>query len=187
MLLDIPDSIESAPRPSQALLAGIRNQLGLLPNLHRLLALSPAALGGFSGILSATSNDGLSPALRVGIALAVAEANADSYGVSMHRFFAGRDVGLSEDEIAANRSCDSHDPQRRVALRFVLSALRDKNAVPMDELEALSVAGFTNANVLEILQHVAFNTWSAYIAAVAALPVDFPLIVPRGRSGFEDH
>lgn len=181
MPIEIPDSIESAPRDSQPSLASVQRQLGIVPSLFRLVSLSPAALKGFAAVFLAAQDDGLSDALRAGIALAVSEAHEDSYGLSMHRFLAKRDAGLDEQEIAANRNGNSHNAQRHVALQFALNVLRSNGRVSQRDLEALQEAGFTNANVMEIVQQIAFNIWSCYATAVASLSVDFPLTEPRSR------
>ncbi|MEP6485062.1 MAG: carboxymuconolactone decarboxylase family protein [Rudaea sp.] len=182
MTNEIPDSIESAPRHSQALLTGIQTQLGIVPSLFRLVSLSPTALDGFTAVFRAAHDDGLSPALRSGIALAVCEAHEDSYGLSMHRFLAKRDVGLDEQEIVANRDGQSRDPQRQAALKFALKVLHAKGQVSSGELDALHEAGFTKTNIIEIVQHIAFTIWSCYLSSVASLPAEFPLIVPRSRA-----
>jgi alkylhydroperoxidase family enzyme len=182
MSIEIPDSIESAPRNSQALLANIQRQLGIVPSLFRLVSLSPAALEGFATVFREANDDGLSPALRAGIALVVCEAHEDSYGLSMHRFLAKRDAQLDEQEIASNRNGDSCDAQRQVALQFVLNMLRSKGQLSTRELDALLDAGFTKINIIEIVQHVAFNIWSCYLSAIASIPADFPLTVPRNSA-----
>ena len=41
---------EAAPAASQPLLDAVEKQLGVVPNLFRLVALSPAALQGFLGL-----------------------------------------------------------------------------------------------------------------------------------------
>ncbi len=44
--IPIPASIEAAPAPSQPLLNAVKAQLGVAPNLFRMVAISPAALEG---------------------------------------------------------------------------------------------------------------------------------------------
>ena len=47
------------------------------------------------------------------------------------------------------------------------------------ELRAVKAAGYDDAQVIEIVQHVALNTWTNYINEVAKTDVDFPVISPR--------
>ena len=51
--LSIPATIESAPAASQPLLHAVHKQLGSVPNLFRLAAVSPAALEGYLGMSGA--------------------------------------------------------------------------------------------------------------------------------------
>jgi alkylhydroperoxidase family enzyme len=39
--------------------------------------------------------------------------------------------------------------------------------------------GYDDAQIIEIVQHVALNTWTNYIDEVAKTGVDFPVIAPR--------
>ena len=48
--LPIPASIETAPAASQPLLQAVKKQLGMVPNLFRLVGHSPAALEGYLGL-----------------------------------------------------------------------------------------------------------------------------------------
>lgn len=50
-----PGAIDSAPAGSRALLEAVRRQLGVVPNLFRVVANSPAALEGCLGMRGALS------------------------------------------------------------------------------------------------------------------------------------
>ena len=41
--------------------------------------------------------------------------------------------------------------------------------------------GYDDAQIIEIVQHVALNTWTNYINEVAKTDVDFPVVAPRER------
>src|SRR3954470_19255613 len=65
---------DEAPAESQPILDSVGVQLGFIPNLHRLMSLSPAALTGLIGLQGALSKT-LDPRTRHAISLAVSEAN----------------------------------------------------------------------------------------------------------------
>ena len=48
-----PATIAAAPEASRSLLEDVKKQLGVAPNLFRMVANSPAALQGYVGLLSA--------------------------------------------------------------------------------------------------------------------------------------
>jgi alkylhydroperoxidase family enzyme len=43
-------------------------------------------------------------------------------------------------------------------------------------VEAVRAAGYTDAQIVEIVQHVALNTWTNYLNEVAATEIDFPAV-----------
>ena len=47
--ISIP-TLESVPAASKPLLDGVKEKLGVVPNMFRVIALSPAALEGFLGL-----------------------------------------------------------------------------------------------------------------------------------------
>ena len=71
--INIP-SRDAAPNASRPLLNAVEQQLGVVPNLFRLLALSPPALQGFLGLNGALGKT-LDVKTRERIALAVAQVN----------------------------------------------------------------------------------------------------------------
>ena len=44
---------------------------------------------------------------------------------------------------------------------------------------AVKAAGYDDAQLIEIVQYVALNTWTNYINEVAQTDVDFPVVAPR--------
>ncbi len=50
------------------------------------------------------------------------------------------------------------------------------------DLQAVKSAGYTDAEVIEIVQHVALNTWTNYINEVAQTDIDFPVVELRRSS-----
>lgn len=65
---------EEAPTGSQPILAAIGEQVGMVPNILRLLSLSPVALLGFAGLQQSLA-EALDPEIQNAVALAVSEAN----------------------------------------------------------------------------------------------------------------
>ena len=82
--LPTPASIEASPTAAQPLLNAVKKQLGVVPNLFRVVGNSPAALEGYLGLNGALGKGELEAATRERIALAVAEVNACDYCLSAH-------------------------------------------------------------------------------------------------------
>jgi len=43
------------------------------------------------------------------------------------------------------------------------------------DLQAVRMAGYDDAQIVEIVQHVALNTWTNYVNSVAQTEIDFPV------------
>ncbi len=99
----IPATIEAAPAAAQPLLNAAKKQIGVAPNLFRVIANSPAALEGYIGLNAALAKGALAPATRERIALAVAEINGCNYCLSAHTYVGKNVARLDDAEIAANR------------------------------------------------------------------------------------
>jgi uncharacterized peroxidase-related enzyme len=169
-----PSSIATSPAASQPLLEGVRKQLGSVPNLFRLVANSPAALEGYLGMMGALAKGALPAATRERIALAVAEVNACGYCLAAHTYLGKNLAKLDDAEIAANRAGKSNDAKADAAVRFAVLVTRSRGHVDAGALDAVRAAGWSDAQVVEIVQHVALNTWTNYLNEVAGTEVDFP-------------
>ena len=173
-----PATIESAPVASQPMLEAVKKQLGSVPNLFRLVATSPAALEGYLSMSGALGKGALPAATRERIALAVAEINGCGYCLAAHSFLGKNLAKLDDAEIEANRGGGSHDPKADAAVRFAAKVTRERGHVSAEDLLTVKNAGYTDAQIVEIVQHVALNTWTNYINEVAKTVIDFPETAP---------
>jgi uncharacterized peroxidase-related enzyme len=177
-----PATIDAAPAASRTLLENVKKQLGVVPNLFRLVSNSPAALESYLGLSGALNKGALPAATRERIALAVAEINGCNYCLSAHTYLGKNLAKLDDAEISANRNGTSNDPKADAALRFAAKVVRERGHVSDDDLRAVKSAGYDDAQVIEIVLHVALNTWTNYINVVGATDIDFPLVAAREMS-----
>ena len=175
----IPASIESAPTASQPLLQAVNKQIGSVPNLFRLVANSPVALEGYLGMSGALAKGALPAPTRERIALAVAEINGCGYCLSAHAYLGKNLAKLDDAEIAANRSGTSNDPKAAAAVQFAAKVTQARGKVSAEDVLAVKNAGYSDAQIIEIVQHVALNTWTNYINEVAKTEIDFPVVALR--------
>jgi hypothetical protein len=71
--ISTPATIDAAPAASRPLLEAVKKQLGVVPNMFRLIANSPGALESYLGLSAALNKGALPAATGERIALAVAE------------------------------------------------------------------------------------------------------------------
>jgi len=174
-----PPTIDAAPEASRPALEAVKTMLGVVPNLFRLVANSPAALEGYVGLIGALGKGALPAATHERIALAVAEFNRCDYCLSAHTYLARNVAKLSDAEIIANRSGASTDVVADAAVRFASKVMQQRGHVSDEDMRAVRAAGYTDAQIVEIVQHVALNTWTNYINSVAKTDIDFPVVVAR--------
>ena len=171
-----PATIADAPAASRPLLEAVNKQLGVVPNLFRLVSNSPAALEGYVGMFGALGKGALPAPTRERIALAVAEINGCDYCLSAHTYLGKNLAKLDEAEINANRRGRSHDDKADAAVRFAVKVVQTRGHIADSDLDAVKAAGYDDAQVIEIVQHVALNTWTNYINLVAKTDIDFPVV-----------
>jgi uncharacterized peroxidase-related enzyme len=158
------------------LLAAVQQQLGVVPNLMKLIGHSPAALEGYLSLSGALAKGKLDAKLRERLALVVAEFNGCDYCLSAHDYL-GRNVAkLSTHEIEAARTGRSEDARADAALRFALRVAQAHGRVNDADLAALRAAGFDEAGVIEIVVTVALNVLTNYVNNVAQTDIDFPKV-----------
>jgi uncharacterized peroxidase-related enzyme len=174
-----PATIEASPAASQPLLEGVKKSLGSVPNLFRTVGVSPAALQGYLGLNGALAKGRLNAATRERIAIAVAEINDCSYCLSAHSYIAKNLVKLDDREIAASRDAGSADPKVAAALRFAARVVNARGHVSDTDVAEVRAAGYDDAEVMEIVAHVALNTLTNYVNEIAKTDIDFPLVTAK--------
>jgi uncharacterized peroxidase-related enzyme len=174
-----PATVAEAPAASQPLLETVDKQLGVVPNLLRMVSNSPAALEGYLGLMGALDKGELSAQTRERIALAVAEANGCDYCLSAHIYFARNVAKLDDAEITANRNGGSNDPKAAAAVLFAKKVTDARGCISDADLLAVREAGYGEAAVIEIVMNVAFNIWTNYVSKVADIVIDFPVVHAR--------
>ena len=172
--LSIPTR-ESAPEAAKPLLDAVAAQLGVVPNLFRLIGNSPAALEGFLGLHGALGRT-LDLKTRNRIALATAQVNGCDYCLSAHSYFGANLAKLDESEIAANRQGHSNDAKADAALVFARKVAESRGRVTDGDLAAVRLAGFGDAQIVEIVANVALNVLTNFVNNVADTDIDFPVV-----------
>lgn len=175
-------STDQTPAASLPLLDAVKKQLGVVPNLMKLVANSPAALEGYLSLNGALSKGALDAKTRERIALAIAEFNGCGYCLSAHTYLGKNVAKLDDAEIAASRNGQSSDPKAAAAVQFAIRVAQERGHVGDADLNAVKAAGYSQAEIVEIVLHVALNTLTNYVNEVAQTEIDFPVVNPNTRA-----
>lgn len=172
----------NAPGKSGELLAAVKAKLGLVPNMTKVMANSPAVLEGYLNFSGALGHGVLPAKVREQIAILVAEGNSCMYCLSAHTAI-GRMIGLSADELAAAREGSSSDAKTLGALRFAHAVLSTTGEISDRDFEDVRAAGWTDAQIAEIVANVALNVYTNLINKTFGVEVDFPVVRPASGVG----
>jgi len=169
-------SVEQSPAASRPLLDAVHKQLGVVPNLMKMVGNSPAALEGYLSLNAALSKGALPIALRERIALTVAEYNTCEYCLAAHSYLAENHAKITATEITLARDGFSNDPKITAALQFAQRVVSQQGKVDDQELTAIRAAGFDDPGIVEIVLNVALNVLTNFINNVARTDIDFPKV-----------
>jgi uncharacterized peroxidase-related enzyme len=159
------------------LFTAVQGKLGLVPNMMRVLGNSPAALEGYLNLSGALAGGVLAPQLREQIALAVAEINGCGYCLSAHTLLGGK-AGLATDEIISARKSAATDSKSDAALKLARAITLQRGVIADSDLQSARAASLNDAEIVEVVTHVALNILTNYTNNVAQTVIDFPEIKP---------
>jgi uncharacterized peroxidase-related enzyme len=135
----------------------LQSSLGLIPNMARAMAQSPAVLEGYILLNGALSKGSLGRKLNEELALTLAGANRCDYCASAHSVL-GKLAGLSETQVTAALKATAEEAKTAAALRFAQVLIEKRGQIVDADYQAVRTAGFTEGQVGEIVAHVAINT-----------------------------
>ncbi len=83
-------------------------------------------------------------------------------------------AGLSDQDILDSRKGTSTDPKTDALLRFARTVVAKQGVVDDADVEAVRAAGYGDAEIAEVVAHVALNIFTNYFNNVAGTAIDFP-------------
>lgn len=85
-------------------------------------------------------------------------------------------VGLSLAELLSSRESASIDPKVDAALKFARALVRSRGQVTNEHVERVRTAGYSDAQIAEIVANVVLNIFTNYFNQVAQTEIDFPRV-----------
>jgi uncharacterized peroxidase-related enzyme len=170
---------EEVPAESKATLDAFTKNIGFTPNMMAAFAQSPLAFNAWATLLGSLSK-ALDVKTRDSIGLAVSEVNACNYCLTVHSFTAEHLAKLSPDDIILARKGHATDPKRDAAVQFARKVIATRGQVGDADLATVRDAGFTDANIMEIVALVAMYSLTNFFNNVFDHDKDFPAVPPAG-------
>ena len=166
---------ETADPKARQLLDGVQKTLGVTPNMMSTMAVSPAVLDGYLALNAALGRGTLTARQREQIALAVSEANSCNYCVAAHSYI-GKGAGLSDEEILESRQGRSVDHKTLALLNLAHEIVATRGRLTASVVNGYRARGLTDAEIAEVVAHVALNVFTNYFNLTAGTEVDFPAV-----------
>ena len=166
--------IESAPEASQPMLKELKSKLGMIANLHGVLAESPQILEAYNKLheLFVDSSFNAEELTVVWQTINV-EPNC-VYCVPAHTGIAGMmKVNPLVTEALRNQT-ELPGKKLQVLHETTLSIVRNRGYISDSEVEEFYAAGYTNRQLLEIILGLSQKVISNYVNHIAETPVDAP-------------
>lgn len=160
---------------NQAIFDQLEKGLGFVPNLYAYYAKNDTALADYLALQNRKST--LKAKEREVINLVVSEYNACHYCQSAHTVL-GKMNGFTEDQILEIRGGRaSFDAKLDALAQFTLAVSASKGVVSEAAKTAFFNAGYTEANMIDVVIIIGDKTISNYINNLTNIPIDFPLAV----------
>lgn len=170
-----PVDQEQATGELTELFESLERQLGSVPNVFKVMAVSPQVLKAYLSMSRALTAAGIDPALREQIAVAVAGINKCDYCASAHTFV-GRKRGVSDVELGLNLTGRSNDERTEIVLRLVDAILNRQGELTDAEFSALHDVGFSDREIIEMITYIGLSATANYLNKIAGTEIDFPLV-----------
>lgn len=173
-------SNDQVPTELKPALDAFTKNIGFTPNMMATFALSPIAFNAWATLRGALSK-ALDLRTREAISLAVSETNGCDYCLAVHGFGAVH-AKMPADEIILARKGHASEPKRDAAVQFARKVIETRGKVGDADVKALRDAGYTDANVMEIVALVAMYSLTNFFNNVIDPDKDFPAVPRPARS-----
>jgi AhpD family alkylhydroperoxidase len=167
---------EEVSAGNQQTFAQLKKGIGFLPNLYAYYGKNETALQDYLALQNRKTT--LNPKEKEVVNLVTSQINDCKYCQAAHTAL-GQRVGFTEDEILDIRRGNLiHEYKLDALAEFTASVVLNRGKVSDDDKELFFGAGYTEANLIDVVMLIGDKTISNLIHNVTSLPVDFPLAQP---------
>ena len=165
-------TIGSAPEKSKPALKALEERFGFLPNALATMANNSVLLNGFVGIFGSFHGGSFDEIEKQVLLLTNAVTIKCPWTVAAHSTFAIED-GIAESEVQAIRDGRLPRDPRYAALSTLTKALiENKGNVSDADIDAFMSAGYSKAQILEVVTGIGVSTVAATTTNMAGTPVE---------------
>ncbi len=163
---------DTASPAAAKILANAEQAYGFTPNLLGVMAESPALIKAYMALGKIFDETSFSPTERQVVILSASRFNECRYCMAAHSVVAGMQ-NIPADVIEAIRDDLPIADARLEALRkTVTTAIEQRGWLSEDDKDAFFAAGFSPAQLFEVILGISYKTLSNYVNHIAETPLD---------------
>lgn len=163
---------EEVSANNQAIFDNLKKGLGFVPNLYATYAYNDTALADYLALQNRKST--LKAKEREVINLVVSQVNECAYCLAAHTAL-GKMNGFTEAQIIEIRQGRvSFDDKLDALAKFVKNSVINRSKPDAEVVDRLLAAGYTQANLVDIIMVIGDKMVSNFIHGTTQIPVDFP-------------
>ncbi|MGI9544972.1 MAG: carboxymuconolactone decarboxylase family protein [Cyclobacteriaceae bacterium] len=159
---------------TQLIFDNMQKAIGMIPNLYAVAANSQAGLKALLGLGETLKGGNFTGKEEEAIALAVGQTNECGYCLSAHTALA-KMRGFSEEETIGIRTGEIADATIK-ALTDLAREITTTRGFPRQVIvDRFLEAGYSKGALVDLIGHVALNTFTNYLNHIADTEIDFPV------------
>lgn len=158
---------------NQIIFDNLQKGLGFVPNLYAYYAKNETALGDYLNFQNRKST--LKTKEREVINLVTSQINGCRYCQSAHTVLGKMNGFTDEQVIEIRKGSASFDSKLDALVKLTASIVENRGRVSEDLKTNFFNAGYTEANLIDVVFVVGDKIISNYIHNLAGFPIDFPL------------
>ncbi len=152
----------TAPQGAAEVLAKVKDRYGFIPNLAAYVAESPRVLDAIMNLAGAFDQTSLTPQEQQIVLLTVSALNGCSYCKTVHTAL-GRKAELDADALRATVAMEPlADPKLNALRDFTHKVVEERGWAAESDVRAFLAAGYTKAQVFEVVMGIALKTLTNY-------------------------
>ncbi|MEO3416283.1 carboxymuconolactone decarboxylase family protein [Roseovarius sp. CAU 1744] len=163
---------DTAPQASVEWLKKAEANFGMIPNVEKVMALSPQLLAGYTFMWDGFNTSSLDEQERQVVYMTANYENECNYCVPWHSILAEQS-GLTATDIDALRGGGKlSDPKQNALGEFTRLLIANRGKISQMQLQAFFDAGYTSQQALEVILALAVKLISNYTNSIAGTPLD---------------
>lgn len=165
-------TIDTAPAAAREALEASARSYGFLPNLFAVMAEAPAMLEAYRSLGAIFDRSSFTTVERQVVLLATSAENGCEYCVAAHTVIGGMQKVPTDVLESLRAGWPIANPRLEALRRFTSAVVATRAQLSAGDVEAFVAAGFTRAQVLEVILGVGMKTLSNYTNHLAHTPLD---------------